>query len=136
MSYIYLASPYTHPDAAVRHARYDAVTACAAILMRAGCTVYSPITHSHRMAEAHNLPTDWGWWEPHCLTMLNGARNLTILCLDGWSESVGIQAELAHAKNLQIAINYLAEDFIERAKTSRLAQMAMLRDARSVGAMA
>jgi len=115
MSYIYLACPYTHQDPAVRRQRYDAVTACAAHLMRYGAVVYSPITHGHHMAQVHDLPTDFAWWRRHCLTMLNGARNLTILCLPDWSESTGVLAEREHAINIQLPVNYLAEDYAQQA---------------------
>ncbi len=121
MSYIYLACPYTHPDRAVRLQRYEAVTACAAHLMRSGCVVYSPITHSHHMAEAHGLPTDFAWWRRHCLTMLNGARNLTILCLHGWDQSTGVIAERDHANNIRLPVNYLAEHYIDAGERARLA---------------
>ncbi len=44
---IYLASPYTHVDAAVRESRFDAACLAMSTLMRAGLSVYSPIVHSH-----------------------------------------------------------------------------------------
>ncbi len=43
---IYLASPYTHVDAAVRESRFDAACLATSTLMRAGLTVYAPIVHS------------------------------------------------------------------------------------------
>lgn len=44
---VYLATPYSHPDPKVREARFQAVNAVAAQLMRDGHHVYSPISHAH-----------------------------------------------------------------------------------------
>jgi hypothetical protein len=44
---IYLASPYSHADDAIRAQWFDAACRAAAELMRAGHTVYSPIVHGH-----------------------------------------------------------------------------------------
>ena len=52
---IYLASPYTHCDHAVRLERYRAVCRAAAGLIRRGRVVFSPIAHSHAITE-HGLP--------------------------------------------------------------------------------
>ena len=59
---IYLASPYSHPDATVREARFQAACRATASLIRAGHEVFSPIAHSHPLA-AFGLPTDWSFWE-------------------------------------------------------------------------
>ena len=60
---IYLASPYSHPDADVRQARHDlAVEAAIAIMQDIGEAVFSPIAHSHYMHEWSN-GTIGGNWE-------------------------------------------------------------------------
>jgi hypothetical protein len=61
---IYLCSPYTHPDPAVREARYEAACRTAAHLMRSGKIVFSPIAHSHGIAQ-YGLPKDWSFWIHH-----------------------------------------------------------------------
>ena len=59
---IYLASPYSHPDPAVRERRFRAACSAAAFLLQAGHAVFSPIAHGHVLAE-HGLPTDWSFWQ-------------------------------------------------------------------------
>ena len=58
---IYLAGPYTHPDPAVREARFQAACCQAAEMLRCGVPVFSPIAYSHALA-AHDLPLDWAFW--------------------------------------------------------------------------
>ncbi len=47
MEKIYLATPYTDFDPAVRAARFFAVNKVAAHLMKKGFLVFSPISHTH-----------------------------------------------------------------------------------------
>jgi len=104
---IYLAGPYSHPDADVRHKRYKALTAKTAELMLEGYVVFSPITHGHAVAEAHDLPTDFDWWSHQCLGMLRHASKLMVLTLEGHSESKGVTAEIEHARTLGIPVEYI-----------------------------
>jgi hypothetical protein len=55
---VYLASPYTHADKAVMEDRFRAACRYAACLMRRGINVFSPIAHSHPIAQ-FGLPPDW-----------------------------------------------------------------------------
>lgn len=93
MSYIYLASPYADEDAAVRQARYRAVSIHVTyLLVEQKRAVFSPIVH------CHDLPTgtaDWRWYNER---MLEAALQLDILMLDGWEDSKGIEAEIAMAE--------------------------------------
>lgn len=91
---IYVASPYSHKDPAVMKERYEQVKAFTAHLMRQGLPAYSPIVHGHDIASSHELPTDWEFWQQHCLAMLRRADKMIILRLDGWDQSTGVQAEL------------------------------------------
>lgn len=102
---IYLASPYSHPDPAIRQARHDAVCRYAAKLMRVGLVVFSPIAHSHAIAMIENLPVTWEFWRKQDEHMLDLASILLVLCLDGWQESVGVQAEIAYAHRRGIEVH-------------------------------
>jgi len=55
---IYLASPYTSDDPAVRQQRFEAACRAAAAMIRQGQTVFSPIAHSHAIC-AFGVPLDW-----------------------------------------------------------------------------
>ncbi len=105
---IYLAGPYTHPDEAVRLDRYEKLTAKAAELMvEGGHVVFSPITHGHAIAVAHDLPTDFAWWSEQCLGMLRHADKIIVLALPGHDESKGVEAEIQFAKTLNIPIEFI-----------------------------
>jgi len=104
---IYLASPYSHPDAAVRDERFHAVCCSVVALLDTGVSVFSPIAHSHALV-AHGLPTDWSFWEAVDRDHLLRCDELVVLMLDGWRESVGVAAELRIAAELGKPVRYLA----------------------------
>lgn len=106
---IYLASPYTHADPAVREERFQAVCRAAAELMRRGECVLSPIAHSHPIA-AHGLPTTWEFWERLDREHLKRCDELVVLMLDGWKESRGVQAEIRIARELGKPVRFLDPD--------------------------
>lgn len=102
--FIYLASPYTHPEAATRESRVKEATRVAAFLMRKGHTVFSPITHGHAVAEhlPPALAEDHEFWMRQCRPMLEVSDVLIILPLPGWHQSAGIREERRWAEELQL----------------------------------
>jgi hypothetical protein len=104
---VYLASPYSHPDPAVRQARYRAVCRAAAALLAAGQPVFSPIAHSHPLVE-YGLPANWSFWQRYDQELLARCDELVVLMLPGWCESVGVQAEIQIARELGKPVRYLA----------------------------
>lgn len=102
----YLASPYTSPHPEVREQRYRAACRATAALIRAGAVVFSPICHSHALAE-HGLPNQWSFWERFDRAYLERCDLLVVLMLDGWKTSVGVQAEIAIARQLGKPVSYL-----------------------------
>lgn len=103
---IYLASPYSHPDPCVREQRHRAACQATAALLRAGLIVFSPIVHSHALVE-HGLPTEWKFWEQMDRACLERSDILMVLMLEGWRASVGVQAEIAIARELRKTVSYL-----------------------------
>mgnify|MGYP002782450901 CR=1 FL=1 len=103
---IYLASPYAHPDPRVRERRFQEACRASAALLRAGVVVFSPIAHSHPIAN-YGLPTDWEFWSQVDREYLARCDLLAVLTIPGWRESVGVQAELQIANELGIRIIYL-----------------------------
>lgn len=91
---VYLACPYSHPDVDVRELRFFKANHYAAKLMEAGILVFSPISHTHPIAEAGDLPKGWDFWERYDRAYLSICRALVVLTLDGWNESKGVQAEI------------------------------------------
>jgi hypothetical protein len=103
----YLASPYSHPDPAIREQRFQAACAAAAALIREGHVVFSPVVHGHPLAQ-RGLPGDWSFWERHARWHLERCDEVVVLMLDGWEQSVGVQAELRHAGVLGKPVWYRA----------------------------
>jgi hypothetical protein len=103
----YLASPYTHVDVVVRQRRYEAACLAISELLKAGQHVYSPIVYSHQLC-AYGLPVDWQFWQEYDRRLLEICDGLIVLQLDGWQESVGVNAEMAIARELGKPISFLS----------------------------
>lgn len=114
---IYLARPYSHPDPAVRQERFAAACRAAAELIRRGHVVFSPVAHSHAIAQ-HGLPLDWRFWSRHDRRYLEACDEVAVLMLDGWRESVGVRAEIAIARELDKPVRYLAPDLAHVSPTA------------------
>lgn len=97
---VYLASPYSSPDAKVRQANFLAACAEAAHLMAHGHLVFSPIAHTHPIAVTGSLPTGWSFWERYDRRVIEACDEVWVLKLAGWRTSVGVKAEVAIAKEL------------------------------------
>lgn len=104
---IYLASPYTHPDEALMEERADAAARTAGKLMLEGHVVYSPVVHCRPIALLVDLPHDWEFWKKFDAEMISKADKVYVLCLDGWKESKGVQAEIEITKQLNKPISYI-----------------------------
>jgi nucleoside 2-deoxyribosyltransferase len=107
MSYLYLASPYTHKDRAVRLLRHRQAVKKAAQLMLGGAAVFSPIAHSHDIGLFLDRPVDHDFWMMQDLPLLKHADRLMVLRLDGWMESRGMAAEIEYAEANGIPIEYI-----------------------------
>jgi nucleoside 2-deoxyribosyltransferase len=106
---IYLASPYSHLDIAVREQRFREACAAAVRLIAAGHVVFSPIVHGHPLV-GHGLPTEWAYWERFDRAHLVRCDEVVVLMLEGWRESVGVVAEIRIAEELGKPVRYLAPD--------------------------
>lgn len=105
--YIYLAGPYSHKLAGIRHSRFMALTRKTVELMNEGHVVYSPITHGHTIAEHFELPKDFTWWKKHCTEMLRHSSKLVVVLIEGYADSAGVAAEIKIAQSCGIPIEYI-----------------------------
>jgi nucleoside 2-deoxyribosyltransferase len=104
---IYLASPYSDPDPAVREERFRAACWATAALIRAGHVVFSPIVQNHMLVE-HGLPVDWEFWQQQDREYVARCDEVVVLTIDGWERSKGVQAETRIARKLGKPVRYLA----------------------------
>ncbi len=108
MKKIYLATPYsTNSNATIRVARFLAVNKMAACLMNKGFLVFSPISHTHPILLAGDLPKGWEFWEEYDRTFIEWCDKVYVFMQDGWKESVGLNAEIKIAKELGKPIIYI-----------------------------
>jgi len=106
---IYLASPYAHHDPIEIQYRFHKVCEATVELMKQGEIVYSPIAHNHYLATQFFLPRTWHFWKLYDLPMLNLAEAIWVLMLDGWQNSSGVAAEIAHAIQTDKPVIYIEE---------------------------
>lgn len=103
----YLAVPYTHDDADIMLYRFNAVNKVAAQLIREGRFIFSPISHTHPIAEHGDIPRSWDYWNTYDRVILSFCKKLVVLCLPGWEQSIGVQAEIKIAEELGLEIEYI-----------------------------
>lgn len=94
---LYIASPYSHPEAAVRNARYLAAFKYTTQCLHQGLIAFSPIVYGHQFALLENMPTDHIWWLEFNEHMLAASTEIHLLKLDGWQMSRGVAHELNFA---------------------------------------
>ena len=121
---IYLATPYSDDDPAVREARFHSVSKAASELMRGGLYVFSPISHTHPIAKAGALPLGWDYWEGYDRAILQTCSLLVVLKLPGWDKSKGVAGELRIAEELGIPIRYIEPAECTEAWAQRLREEA------------
>ena len=108
----YLAVPYTHKEHHMMVARHLIVNIVAAQLMAQGLYIYSPISHTHPIAEAScgKLPRGWDFWQGYDRAILTNCEKLIVLRLPGWDTSTGVQAEIKLATEMGIPVEYIDFD--------------------------
>ncbi len=102
---IYLASPYSHPDEAVREQRYELACEATATLLKLGLVVFSPIVHGHPLVK-YGLATGFAGWEEIDREYISRCDELVVLMIDGWRESEGVRAEVEVAHEFRKCVRY------------------------------
>jgi nucleoside 2-deoxyribosyltransferase len=112
MSYIYLASPYSHPEESVRNSRHLAACKKTAQYIDKGIAVFSPIAQSHPVADHmdESKRMDFDLWMKVDLPLLRMASELHVLCIDGWRQSRGVTKEIEYADQLGISVKHVFMD--------------------------
>lgn len=112
MSYVYLASPYSHPEASVRDERHRLACKKTAQYINKGLAVFCPIAHTHHVADHmdEKLRMDFDLWMKVDLPMVRMAKELHVLCIDGWRSSRGVTREIEYASLLGIPVRQVFMD--------------------------
>lgn len=106
MSFIYLASPYTHTLPEWEEKRYREAEEAHAQFWWEGHVVYCPISASHHLSKNHALPPEVKRWRAQNYGILEAAKELWVLCMDGWEQSKGVSEEVAFAMGRGIPVHY------------------------------
>jgi hypothetical protein len=102
---VYLASPYSNPDPAVRIQRFEEACKAAGYLMKQGLAVFSPIAHSHSIEMFFDKIEPGPFWMKQDIPVLRHCSRMYILALDGWTSSKGIAEEIEVAEMCKIPIS-------------------------------
>lgn len=105
---IYVAAPYSSPDATVVAQRMKAFSEVMASMIEQGEYPVSPLLN-HFLTERvkTNFPLDWAFWHGYSKTLLEKCDALLVIKLPGWEESSGVQGEIAIATARGIPVRYL-----------------------------
>lgn len=104
---IYLSSPYTHDDPFVRSVRFlESARACAWILGKLRLVVFGAIAHSEAFNH-YKLPMEWEFWAEFDTVYINRCKEVWVLCIPGYTNSMGVNAEIKIARNLGRKIVYM-----------------------------
>jgi hypothetical protein len=106
LSFVYLGSPYSHPDQRVIDWRHEQTQAATAYFMLHGHVIFSPICHTHRLPVGQKHYLDFTFWMAQDLPILRQADELWVLMLPGWRESRGLSREIEEAQALGVPIVY------------------------------
>lgn len=104
---IYIASPYSHDNEAVMELRSQMAAQLTAELMEAGYLAISPIVHGHEVQKyLSEKSTDFNYWKNYCLTLLSKCDRMIILGMPGWTDSVGVKAEIEFCLSNYIDVRF------------------------------
>lgn len=93
---IYVASPYSHEQNSIKEMRYVAVTKFVAVGIQKGLLPFSPITYCHDMAKLAGMKDHALAWQGFNKDMLKQSECLLVYGIDGWTDSIGVKAEVAY----------------------------------------
>lgn len=103
---IYLACPYSHPDPAIREARFQAACRATANLMLAGEVAFAPVVYGHPLV-AIGVPGDWNFWSRLDHAMIERSDEVRVLAQPGWDTSVGVRQEVLSARSLGKPVKFI-----------------------------
>ena len=107
----YLATPYAKHVHGKEEAFKEAARA-AGLLIQHGVHVFSPIAHSHPIAELCNMEKDsHDLWMPLDLAILKGSNGVLVNPIPGWRISKGIEMEINAARELGLPVYRLDMDW-------------------------
>lgn len=117
--YWYIATPYSKYPAGLEAAFIEACRVTAALVsMRLPC--FSPIAHSHPVAVHGELdPLDYAIWLPANEALIDAARGLIVVEMDGWEESYGVGVEIRRFEAAGKLVLYLDPNALDTVRGAK-----------------
>lgn len=94
---IYLASPYSHPLNEIKLLRFQETAMFAGELHKMGLIFFSPICHSHPIADFCAIDGAFETWQQLDRAFLDWSDVIVVLGLVDWERSNGIRHEIIYA---------------------------------------
>lgn len=119
MKTVYLASPYSHDRKEIMNAREAHVTRVAAALMsKHRVSFFLPITQSAAMQRYNPTLGDgsFAFWADIDLHEVALRDETWVVQLEGWDKSIGVLAEIKHAKKLGKPVYYINPRTLKKRK--------------------
>ena len=105
--FVYLATPYSKYPAGKEQAFIDACVIAGKMIER-GIGVFSPIAHSHVIAQHARIdPDSHAIWLPADQFLMDKADAIVVALMLGWSESRGVAYEIVEFEKAGKPIFYL-----------------------------
>ena len=104
---IFVISPYSDPDQDVVNEHVWGAEEYLATLIKQGHVAFSVIVAFSDFCEKYQIDSNYDYWEKYCQQMIESTHVVHVLMLDGWEDSVGVQAEIAHARSLGKLIEFI-----------------------------
>ncbi len=103
----YLASPYSHVNPFVQAMRYEMINYIAARLTEEGYMLIEPIGSCFDKSLKYKMPGGYEYWKHRDRTLIEHSAGIIVATMEGWSYSVGVTDEIAHAKELGLPVYML-----------------------------
>ena len=110
---IYLATPYSHVEPVIEEIREKLVTLVTKKLEQAGISVFSPITHSARLCQDGGFSGSYNTWKKTDRMYVERLDEVWVLLTPGYTESEGVQDEIAHARRHNKPVRYVSYDIVK-----------------------
>jgi hypothetical protein len=102
---IYLATPYSHPDEAIRKVRYQQALWLTNKLLGQHHAVFSPIVYGHHITKTYSPDNYnaiyWDRWNNH---IIDKCDHVWVHYLDTDMQSVGVRSEIEYANKVGIPV--------------------------------
>lgn len=109
---VYIASPFSHSLLKVMKLRRKRIAQVAAKLhLQFPHAFILPITQSACMKDWEpTLGESFKYWKDRDLKFISRSDEVWVVMMDGWEESVGVQAEIKYATRNNIPVSYINPD--------------------------